>query len=317
MSRYYLLLPTLKMTGCNWESSHLTRSLPLTAVAGFADRLVYFELTEHAAGAAADLKGFAVCLHEGQIYEGLSKNPLALCKGNGSNPDQADLLNPPIIPEIKGHASLSLVVVLELENKSTLDEWLKTRATAFLQTSRLAGGDVTNIGEPKICANSAALAKEMQRLPPGWFIGDCADLIADEPDPFAVLINAVAWFPVEDKEQQSTTRQNGISRRRQHPDHRWLYATCVGYQLLEPPQSRRNRSHNSLNPDPPVKHAYAEPAHSLAKLVRARGLLQPLLQGESTSDNWLTSNHLLWRWHSDASSRTIYLSTKHFNNKEF
>jgi CRISPR-associated protein Csy2 len=310
MSRYYLLLPTLKITGCNWESSHLTRSLPLTAVAGFADRLVYFELAEHAAGAAADLKGLAVCLHEGQIYEGLSKNPLALCKGNGSNPDQADLLNPPIIPEIKGHASLSLVVALKLENKSVLDEWLKTRATAFLQTSRLAGGDIIETGEPKVFSKCADLTNGIRRLPPGWFISNGADLIADESHPFAALIDAVAWFPVEDKEQQSTTSQNGIPRRRQYPG-RWLYATCVGYQLLEPPQPRRNRSHDSLNPDSFAKHAYAELAHSLAELVWARRLLPPL-QSESTSDDWLASNHLLWRWHSDAASRTVYLSTKAF-----
>jgi CRISPR-associated protein Csy2 len=316
MSRYYLLLPTLKIIDCNWESSYLTRSLPLTAIAGFADRLVYFEFAEHSTDAAADLKGFAVCLHEGQVYKGLSKNPLALCKGNGSNPDQADLLNPPLIPEIKGQVSLSLVIALEIENKSILDEWLKRRATAFLQTSRIAGGDIIEAGAPRIYAKSTELAQRIRRLPAGWFISDCADLIANESDPFAALIDAVAWFPVEDKEQQSTASQNGISRRRQHPDHPWLYATCVGYQLLEPPQPRRNRSHDSLNADPPVKHAYAEPAHSLAKLVSVRGLLQPL-QSESTSDNWLTSNHLLWCWHSDAASRTIYLSTKHFNNKEF
>lgn len=306
MSRYYLLLPALKITGCNWESSHFTRSLPLTAVAGFADRLVSFELAEHAADAAAGLEGFAVCLHEGQIHEGLSKNPLALCKGNGSSPDHTDLLNPPLIPELKARVSLSLVVALDLENKSVLDAWLETRVTAFLRTSRLAGGDIIEAGEPKVCADRAKLAQGIRRLPPSWFIADGADLIANESDPFAALIDAIAWFPVEDKEQQNTTGQK-------HPDHRWLYATCVGYQLLEPPQSRRNRSHNSLNPDLSVKHAYAEPAHSLAKLVWARRVL-PLPQNESTSDDWLMSNHLLWRWHTDAPSRTVYLSTKKFNN---
>lgn len=308
MSRYYLLLPALKVTGCNWESSHLTRSLSLTAIAGFADRLAYFELAGYATDAAADLKGFAVCFHEGQIYKGLSKNPLALCKDNGSNPDKADLLNSPIIPELKGRVSLSLMVALDLENKSVLDEWLKTRAVAFLQTSRLAGGDIIETGKPKIFSGSTTLAKEMRHLPPGWFISDGADLIAGEPDPFMALINAVAWFPAEDKEQQNTTSQNGIPRRRQHPG-RWLYATCVGYQLLEPPQPRRNRSHDSLDSASFVNHAYAEPAHSLAELVWARRVLSSP-RSESISDDWLTSNHLLWRWHTDAASRTVYLSTK-------
>lgn len=312
MSRYYLLLPALKVTDCNWESSHLTRSLSLTAIAGFVDRLVYFELADHAANGIVNLQGFAVCFHEGQIYKGLSKNPLALCKDNGSNPDKADLLNSPIIPELKGRASLSLVVALDLENKSVLDEWLKTRAMAFLQTSRLAGGDIIKAGKPKIFADSATLAKEMQHLLPGWFISDGADLIADEPDPFMALISAVAWFPAEDKEQQDAASQNGIFRRRQHPG-RWLYATCVGYQLLEPPQPRRNRSHNSLDSASFVNHAYAEPAHSLAELVWTRRVL-PSPWSESISDNWLTSNHLLWRWHTDAASRTVYLSTKYLDN---
>lgn len=313
MSRYYLLLPTLKIIDCNGESSHLTRSLPLTAVAGFTDRLVYFELAEHATDAAANLKGFAVCLHGRQVYEGLSKNPLALCKGNGSNPDQADLLNPPIIPEIKGQVSLSLVIALEIEDKSILDEWLKRRVIAFLHTSRIAGGDIIEAGAPRIYAKSTELAQKIRRLPLGWFISDSADLITDEPDRFSALINATARFPVEDKEQQSTASQNGITRKRQYPG-RWLYVTCVGYQLLEPPQPRRNRSHDFLNADPPVKHAYAEPAHSLAKLVGSRGLLALLqAQGDSSfDDNWLTSNQLLWCWHSDAASRTVYLSTKEF-----
>lgn len=308
MSRYYLLLPALRMIDCNWESSHLTRSLSLTAVAGFSDRLVYFELAEHAAEVVPDLKGFAVCFHEGQVYKGLSKNPLSLCKGNGSSPDHDDLLNPPIVPELKGRMSLSLIVALDLENKPALDEWIKTRATEFLQTSRLAGGDIIKAGKPKIFANSTELAKEMQHLLPGWFISNSADLIAAEPNPFIALINAIAQFPAEDKEQQNTTSQNRIARKRQYPG-RWLYATCVGYQLLESSQPRRNRSHDSLDSDPAVNHAYAEPAHSLAELVWAGGLLPPL-RSEPASDNWLTSNNLLWHWHTDATSRTVYLSTK-------
>ncbi|ADE14359.1 conserved hypothetical protein [Nitrosococcus halophilus Nc 4] len=307
MSLYYLLLPTLNVTGCNWESSHLTRSLPLTAIAGFADYLVSFELADNAADAGAGLEGFVVCLHDGQIHEGLSKNPLALCKGNGLSQTQDDLLNPPLIPEVKGSMSLSLVVALELENKSALDEWLKTRSTAFLQTRRLAGGDIIGIGQPKIYIKRSDLAREMGRLPPGWFISNGADLIAHEPDHFAALINAVAWFPAEDKESQNMSAQSSPFRRRQHPGH-WLYATCVGYQLLESPQPRRNRSHASSDADSSTNHAYAEPVHSLAKLLWTRGVLR--LQNDSTVDNWLTKNKLLWRWDTNAPSRTVYLSTK-------
>ncbi|ABA59202.1 hypothetical protein Noc_2753 [Nitrosococcus oceani ATCC 19707] len=307
MSSYYLLLPTLHVTGCNWESSHLTRSLPLTAMAGFADYLVYFELADNAAEAGADLKGFAVCLHDGQIHEGLSKNPLALCKGNGLSQARDDLLNPPLLPEVKGSLSLSLVVALELEDKSALDEWLKNRATAFLQTRRLAGGDIIGIGQPKIYSKRSELAREMGRLPPGWFIGNGAEFISNAPDPFAALINATAWFPVEDKEPQTTSAHPSPSKRRQHPRH-WLYATCVGYQLLESPQPRRNRSHGSSDTNSATNHAYAEPVHSLAELVWARKLLQP--QDDSTTDNWLTENNLLWRWETDPPSRTVYLSTQ-------
>ncbi|ADJ29628.1 type I-F CRISPR-associated protein Csy2 [Nitrosococcus watsonii] len=307
MSSYHLLLPTLNVTGCNWESSHLTRSLPLTAMAGFVDYLMSFELADNAAEAGANLEGFAICLHGGQIYEGLSKNPLALCKGNGLSQARDDLLNPPLTPEVKGSVSLSLVVALELEDKSALNEWLKNRATAFLQTCRLAGGDIIGIGQPKVYIERSKLAQEIRRLPPGWFIGNGAELISNAPDPFAALLNAVAWFPVKDKEPQTTSAHPSPSRQRPYPGH-WLYATCVGYQLLESPQPRRNRSHASSDADSATNHAYAEPVHSLAELVWARNLLRP--QDDSTADDWLTENNLLWRWESDAPSRTVYLSTQ-------
>ncbi|CAB1275391.1 type I-F CRISPR-associated protein Csy2 [Candidatus Nitrosacidococcus tergens] len=302
MDQYYLLLPMIKITNINWESSHLTCSLPLTAIAGFADCLVNFELVNHAPETNADLKGFAVCLHEGEIYDGLTKNPLALCKGNGNKPNEDDLINPPIIPELKGHATLSLVIKIEVENKSKMDDWIKERANQVLHVCRIAGGDIIQAGRAQIFDKKIELAKAMNKLPTGWFIKDRAELIAKEPDPFKALIDAVAWFSSENT-PDSTEKQ---LKQRRYPG--WLYATCVGYQLLEDPQDRLNRSHGVKDCDP-VNHAYAEPAHSLAELIWVRKLL-PLFSKETsnTDDNWLQG--LLWDWKTHRESKTVYLSAK-------
>jgi CRISPR-associated protein Csy2 len=246
------------------------------------------------------MSGFTVCIHDYQMYRGISKNPMALCKGMGGKPADKDLLNPPIIPEIKGRVIFSLLLRITYEDIAPLKngDFLGEMENSILRM-RFAGGDIFTAEKTYFQDNGRLvefyndekkLFRRMLKLPAGWLIKDRSDLLhGSGDDKLQALLDAVALFPVDDVSK---------SYRRKYPG--WLYATCNGYQLLESPLERPGRRDESL------LHAYCEPVHSLAELVHAGKLFRRWSRKDSFSYG-LCENRLLWNWQYDESARLLEL----------
>ena len=311
--RYFQVIPCVRVSDCNMETSHLAVSFPLTAAAGFADQFCYLmqevlerELNKGEVSVRAC--GVAAYLHEFQVYKGKQKTPTALCKGNGGKPDEGDLLNPPLVEEVKGRLVVSIIIKLETDCRLRAldDEKARRLMDALHQTvfgMRFAGGDIMSIGRrsflsrqgDKTSAKSALplqvpdgeveqLSRIVRRLPPGWFVADRGDLIEAATDKLQALLEVAALSRTADGRYERV--QKG-----------WKFVACTGYQLLENPIARDGRRL------PELLHAYAEPVHSIADLVYGRRAIRT---GDTT--DWLRSNRLLWEWKRDLSTRTTYLS---------
>lgn len=290
MSSRYLLLRGLEVSDCNLETSHLTVSFPLTALAGFCEKLIddvrgtFAPDRQHYLGT---FRSFIVCVHSYQQYEGHTKNPLALCKGNGGSPNEADLLNPPIVTEIKGRVRFSVAVELQDAEPGFFDDAFETTLLDKLSTLRFAGGEIfltQTGGRFRARRKSSSIAPpggeslfdELARFERGWFIKDRSDLIVNEEDKLATLMDALSW---EREDERPVRRHSG-----------WLWATCTGYQLLETPTRRLGqRSDAHL-------HAFAEPVHGLVELISS-GALRRLGRDNSVNKiDWLRENGFCWKW---------------------
>ncbi len=283
MHEGYLLLEEIQTSDCNLESSHLTCSFPLTAAAGFSFLILKRGLEELLLPMDSDeefaLNGFAVCLHDYQLYRGLTKNPLALCKGAGGRQSEADLNNPPMIPEIKGRTAFSLIIKFGYEERMPLlDPDFQKDFLDTLLSMRFAGGEVMSFKSHNgkilhFFNNQEELAKRFQRSAPGWFLKDRSYLIENGgSNKMKALLESV-FIPPRNGDAATRTKPPG-----------WLHASCVGYQLLEDPLERPGRRDDS------VPHAYAEPVHSVLELVHAKRLLR-MSTAERTLSSWLPDNH--------------------------
>ena len=302
MHEGYLLLEEIQTSDCNLESSHLTCSFPMTAAAGFSFLILKRGVEQLLVSMDSDeefaLSGYAVCLHDYQVYHGLTKNPLSLCKGAGGKQAEADLKNPPIIPEIKGRTTFSLIIKFRYEDQTPLlDRDFQKEFRDALLSVRFAGGEMISFKsyDGKILHffnNEEELGKRLQKSAPGWFIKDRSDLIENgNSNKMKMLLESV-FIPPGNNESTTWTKPSG-----------WLYASCIGYQLLEDPVERPGRRDDS------VPHAYAEPVHSVLELVHAKRLLR-LSTTEKTLSSWLPDNHLLWHWHYDTEARLSRLSAR-------
>src|SRR5690606_30010918 len=107
-----------------------------------------------------------------------SRNPMAICKGNGNAPAPKDILNPPLIPEVKGRVCFSLF--FKLENAPTGESWEVISEKVFhkLMQCRFAGGDIVSVGKGEdksqvySLEDEQKLAKIISRSGWGWFIKD-------------------------------------------------------------------------------------------------------------------------------------------------
>jgi len=311
MNQGYLLIPEIEVSDCNLESSHLTVSFPLTATAGFVEAM-FLELKNqldeelgYGTGDQIDYDAFAVYLHQYQMYRGITKNPLALCKGSGGKPNDNKILDPPITPEIKGRVCFSLIIRVSYDDSHHISP-VQEGLADILPIMRFAGGDIFSWGGRSYTLNKRndlsgnsilcpffdtfkETVSALKRLPYGWFIKDRGDILHEaEGDKLQTMLDAVAFFP--EKEEGYTRKHSG-----------WLYATCTGYQLIEEPGERNGRRFDEY------PHAYCEPVHSLAELVHGRQLLNAA-KNSSSDDDGLNKQTLFWRWRYRQDIRLIQLT---------
>lgn len=138
MSSYYILIPEIEVIDCNLETSYISVSFPLTAVAGLADKLVR-EIRASVDIKHIQQKSFTVCIHSFQQYVGISKNPLAF---EGSHKNQEKIVNPPIIEEVKGSSYFSLVLEVVTNSYDTLKSSLENFFASRFLTFHFAGGNI-------------------------------------------------------------------------------------------------------------------------------------------------------------------------------
>lgn len=310
MSSEFLVIPNIEVSDCNLESSHLSASFPMTAAAGFTERVLreLEDITVRQCGASLFYKqwcaswpfSFAVLLHDYQLFQGTTKNPLALCSGNGGKQSEDDLLNPPIIPEIKGRIRFSLLIELsECFSEKFYSNQVQAELYDRLMTLRFAGGDFISVNKELVrqrrrfvadqdeatplsflpLISEAELPLELARLPQGWFIKSRADLLRGVEDKMARILEAMGIERTQD------------GRRRKLMSG-WLFATGVGFELLERPTVRDGVRQSDF------QHAFCEPVLSLAELVGSRKARAAFEVGEEAN-----RKDFFWQWFCDPKER--------------
>jgi len=296
MAIYSFIIPEIEVSGVNLETSYWTVSFPMTALAGF--------ITSFSKGSdplPIDSWKAAVLLHDYETYPGQSKNPNAMCVGNGSAPAVEKILNTPIVQEVKGQVRFSLYLQLELDEYTALD---RNKLKSGFLYKHFAGGNITSFGNKDKTFESideGDLIDRLKLLAPGWWIKDRSDLLEGKQGPEKMdaffdalgLTKTLETVMVKGKETEKTK----ITKEA----HGWLFGTCTGYQLLEPPCKREGRR---TKPEEDTPHSFAEPVHGLAELVFSRSLLRSVGADVSAFRN----SRCLWHWKTISESRATVLS---------
>jgi CRISPR-associated protein Csy2 len=300
----YLMLPRMVVKDFNAESNQYVAGIPaMTAFTGYGHVL---ERKMQASGWHVQVEGVAVLLHDMQLQAGHPKCPAAM-KG------AKDLINPPIIEEIKGDMRVTLVLRLTWdEDDIDIWDWVGNTFDQFTSDElRLVydwvlslpccGGSCHSVGSIKIFGkgdNRDKLTQQLRRIhqvDTGYFITPRDDLLAltpnaEQQDILDVLLDTQRLTTYKDEHGQQKCRRDQKG---------WLIPLAVGYQAIEIPQTRRgvrNASH----------HVYAEPLTGLGELVHASS---PLWRPDFDLET------LCWVHQHDPMQHTYYVTTLKENTR--
>jgi CRISPR-associated protein Csy2 len=251
----YLIIRNLDLQDLNAEGNGFTigASMLITSACGFAEAF-----RRRVPDLISDVSGIAVAVSRFHLHgerQGLrydltqTRNPNAM---HGLAKSKDKILNPPIQPEAKADATLSLILQIEPTGLyrpiiDALEQWLPT--------ARFAGG--TLHGHDPLTLpldNEARLLDTIRRWGTrAWFLVDRADILLDRPadmDTLDALLDALAQ--TQDGEQTWRRAQAG-----------WVVPLAVGYQGIETPTQRPGRR------DDAASHLYASSITGLAEFVSA------------------------------------------------
>ncbi|MDH5231664.1 MAG: hypothetical protein OEZ58_18565 [Gammaproteobacteria bacterium] len=290
MANFYILIPRIKVSDCNLEASHLSVCFPMMSLAGMIEHIRF--QAKHRYRLSLTISQFLPLLIDYQVYQGMTKNPLSTCKGNGGKPAEKDLINPPIIPEIKGKVEFSLI--MKVNSNSTIEN-IQSMLCKILDVARFAGGHIFHYGAPCTYANLEELLQQLTTHPFSWAISDRSDLLStkDEKGKMYQLIEAVAMFHSEE-DNTYHRKQKG-----------WIFAMPNGYQMLEAPTQRPGTRPNQDGEY--YNHAFCEPTHTLAELVPISRLYQRAKAGQT--DHEIKQMKVFWKQVSDVENRRVMITT--------
>jgi len=300
----YLMLPRMVVKDFNAESNQYVAGIPaMTAFTGYGHVL---ERKMRESGWHFQVEGVAVLLHDMQLHAGHPKCPAAM-KG------AKDLINPPIIEEIKGDMRITLVLRLtwDKSNKEA-KRWVKQEFDKFhladldcvydwVASLPCCGGSCHSLGSVKASEgenDDTFIIKQLRRihhLDTGYFITPRDDLLAlapnaDQQDILDILLDTQRLTTYKDEHGQQKWRRDQKG---------WLIPLAIGYQAIEAPQTRRGVRGNT-------PHVYAEPLTGLGELVHASS---PLWQSDFDLET------LCWVHRHDPAQHTYYVTTLKENTR--
>lgn len=264
-----------------------------TAVAGFAHKI---ERDLKEGGLPCTVSGAALIVHKASLLDGhpkLAPTGSDLRKGKGGAS---------ILDEIKGRATLSLVLAIDLqtnvpkEDRADIAQEIALSLRERIPGYQFAGGRVHLIKDaarPVVMADEEeGLRAQLRRLPGGSVLQDRRDLlesiIATGRDPLDAILDVVERLSVAPKDEKGS-----LAYVRRHAG--WLVPIAVGFQAIEPPRERRT----ARVPAGTYPHSYAACLTSIGEFKSLRSLL---------SHDKDVLDRSLWRHHHSPETGTYYVS---------
>lgn len=298
----YVVIPCLQVRDFNAESNQYVVGIPaMTGFTGFGHGV---ERELKRLGWELQVEGVAVMLHDLRLHEGHPKCPAAM---QGAK----DFINPPIIEEIKGDMSVTLILRLVGEESDTLGRKvenafntleLRNALTSWMYGNPCCGGSCQDMKGLRLIpateqAGDEYLLKTLQRLQQhdkGFWVVPRHDLLLEHQADGQDVLNAL--FDTQRRTKQKLENDTEAYWRRDawiRQEKRWLVPLAIGYQAIELPQARSGVRKNS-------RHVYAEPLTGLGELVYA--------------SHWLWQanfafERVFWVHRHDAQQQTYFVTT--------